>query len=131
MLGLVVTGIVSDLQGSGQVGGGDRFWLGDRCARNHIDPVLSEESLGALAYSAGDDDIGTLLVQPSRQHARFVRRRSQKIRAHNGLRCLIDLENRELFTMAEMHAQLSVGGRDGEFHSGGFFLGCWECGGIG
>lgn len=54
--------------------GGRQFQRGPRVRTgDDPDPLLREQLLSALPHAPGDDHVGTLFMEPTRQNARLMR----------------------------------------------------------
>ena len=116
MLGLVVASIIAHFQRAGEIFVGDGFWFFRQRTDDHLDSVLREQALGTLTHAAGDNDVSSLLAQPTRQYARFVSGRGKKFRRGYSLGSLVNFHNGELLAMAKVHAKFSSCGRYRYFH---------------
>ncbi len=112
----MVAEIDSRPEGAGKVGGYERLWVFGGSANDHLNAVLSEQLLGSLSHTSSNDRISALLVEPSRQNPRFVRRRRKALRAEDLARLVVCLDQGELLAVSEVHAELPVGQRNCDFH---------------
>ena len=100
-------------EGFGVLGGGS----GD-----DVDVLFGEEHLGALSHAASDDEVDVLFGEPAGEDAGFVGRWFEQLRLGDGFALRIDVDDGEVFAVAEVQGELAIGDGNSDTHGLGLLF---------